>query len=433
MNTVLENQLPVQELEKIGLMKDGQLLMDNSNATALKRGNVTDLLEIKDVRGNGYGIEALNARVSIVQEEGENKVRLDPVYKEIQDHPLLETEEKDKLVNGQQANIKKTASIYGTIVSHGKDHFQFDPKESSSYYIELAKKDGTSKHIWGVDLDRALAQSGHKIGDKVQLNNLGNKLVEVDAPIKNEVGEITSWEKKMVNRNTWEVVEAREFKKDKDAVIEYDPQTKQFMSYDPAKIKSPEKINGETLTEEKKRKLKEGEVVTLEDGTEIQLSTSDKNGIRSNRAGLVLSILIDGGISYLLITGIKSLLNRANHPQQLNTKEKEQAYSKGYLQALKEVEIQLERKQAKFPNDKSISAEISIVKGEFSKASNMSHSELNALSVKDADDIKNEISVNDPDHGKEKDSGYDKDFPDVVKDRNEDKQNDEKQSTGRGR
>lgn len=433
MNTVLENHLPVQELEKIGLMKDGQLLMDNSNATALKRGNVTDLLEIKDIRGNGYGIEALNARVSIVQEDGENKVRLDPIYKEIQDHPLLETEEKDKLVNGQQTNIKKTASIYGTIVSHGKDHFQFDPKESSSYYIELAKKDGTSKHIWGVDLDRALAQSGHKIGDKVQLNNLGNKLVEVDAPIKNEVGEITSWEKKMVNRNTWEVVEAREFKKDKDAVIEYDPQTKQFMSYDPAKIKSPEKINGETLTAEKKRKLKEGEIVALEDGTEIQLSTSDKNGVRSNRAGLVLSVLIDGGISYLLITGIKSLLDRTNQPKKATSKEKEEAYSKGYLKALVEVEKQLERKQAKFPQDKSISTELSLVKGEINKASNMSPTKLDEMKVVDMEDIKSEVKVHHNDVEKDKDSGYDKDFPDVVKDRNEDKQNDEKQSTGRGR
>ncbi|MET3114644.1 hypothetical protein AAKU52_002379 [Pedobacter sp. CG_S7] len=424
MNTVLENHLPVQELEKVGLMKDGQLLMDNSNATALKRGNVTDLLEIKNIRGNGYGIESLNARVSIIKEKGENKVRFDPIYKEIQDHPLLETEEKDKLVNGQQTNIKKTTSMYGTIVSHGKDHFQFDPKESSSYYIELAKEDGTSKHIWGVDLDKALAQSRHKIGDKVQLNNLGNKLVEVDAPMKNEVGEITSWEKKMVNRNTWEVVEAREFKKDKDAVIEYDPQTKQFMSYDPAKIKSPEKINGETLSAEKKRKLKEGEVVALGDGTEIQLSTSDKNGVRSNRAGLVLSILIDGGISYLLITGIKSLLDKGNQPPKATSKEKDEAYSKGYLKALVEVEKQLDRKQAQFPNDKSISAEIFLVKGEFNKASNMSASKLDEMKVVDIEDVKNDIKVHHLDEN---------DLPDAVKERNEEKQNDEKQSTGRGR
>jgi len=427
MNTVLENQLPVQELEKIGLMKDGQLLMDNSNATALKRGNVTDLLEIKDIKGNGFGIEALNARVSIVQEQGKNKVRLDPVYKEIQDHPLLESDEREKLVNAQQANIKKTASIYGTLVSHGKEHFQFDQKESNSYYMEIAKSDGTSKHIWGVDLERALFQSGHKIGDRVQLNNLGNKLVEVDALVKNEKGEIQSWEKKMVNRNTWEVTDARELKinqNDREAVIEYDPQTKQFMSYDPAKVKLPEKINGETLSPEKKRKLKEGEVVALEDGTEIQLSTSDKNGVRSNRAGLVLSILIDGGISYLLITGIKSLLDKGNQPQKATSKEKDEAYSKGYLKALVEVEKQLERKQAQFPNDKSISAEISLVKGEFNKASNMSASKLDDMKVVDIEDVKTDIKVHHLDEN---------DLPDAVKERNEEKQNDEKQSTGRGR
>lgn len=399
MNEQLNNQLPLKDLESVGLYKEGSITMDRDNINALKRGNMTDLVELKNV---GSEIESMKARLSVVDQDGENKLRIDPVYNEIQDHPLLETEEKEKLVNGEQANVKKTGSIYGTIVSHGRDFFNFDPTEKPNYYIEIAKNDNTTKHVWGVDLERALIESGHKIGDRVKLNNLGNRPVEVSAPVKNDNGEVTSYEKKMVNRNTWEVVNAREIKpneQDRSSVIEYDPQTKQFMSYNPAKLKVPEAINNEKLDFEKKRKLREGEVITLADGTEVQYRTADKNGLRSNRSALVLSLLLDGGLSYLLVTGIGRLLGKQSA--------EEQSYSKGYLTALKEVEKQLERKQQKFPNDKSIANEINVVKHEFSNASAMSPAQLDTLSIKDADDVKNEKNVNDPDHGKNNPVGED--------------------------
>lgn len=403
MEEQLNNQLPLKDLENVGLYKEGSITMDRENINALKRGNMTDLVELNNIKGDdGFKIETMKARLSVVDDNGESKLRIDPVYNEIQDHPLLETEERDNLVNGHKANIKKTASIYGTIVSHGKDHFNFDPTEKPNYYIELAKNDGTTKHIWGVDLERALNESRHKIGDRVQLNNLGNRLVEVSAPVKNALGEVTSFEKKMVNRNTWELITAREIKpnqQEKNHIIEYDPETKQFMSYNPLKLKLPDAINNEKLDFEKKRKLREGEILTLSDGTEVQYRTSDKNGLRSNRSALVLSLLLDGGLSYLLVTGIGRLMGKHSA--------EEQSYSKGYLTALKEVEKQLQRKQQKFPNDKSIANEINVVRNEFSNASAMSPAQLNTLSIKDADDVKNEKNVNDPDHGKNNPVGED--------------------------
>nr|WP_181718595.1 DUF4099 domain-containing protein [Pedobacter sp.]QJS06255.1 hypothetical protein [Pedobacter sp.] len=404
------NQLPIKELESYGLIKNGILQMEQSNASALKRGNVTDLLEIKDIKAaDGFNIESMQAKVSIVENEvGEKRVRLDPVYKEVQKHPLLDANEHKKLLNQDVANIRKVTGISGTLVNFGKANFEFNEKGTPNYFLELTKNDGTSKHIWGVDLERALIESNYKIGDKVQLNNLGFKKVTVDVPIKDENNVIISFEKKEVNRNTWEVVESKPLVTnrlnnsdytEKSKVIEYDPDTRQFMSYDPSKVKVPEAINNESLSSDKKRKLKDGEVIQLSDGTEVQFRSSDKNGLRSNRSALVLSILIDGGLSYLLIIGISRLLGKQS--------EQEKSYSKGYLQALKEVEKQLERKQQKFPNDKSLANEINIVKGEFSKASTMSASALNDLRIKDADDIKNEKSVNDPDHGKDNQMKHD--------------------------
>ncbi|MEN0053577.1 MAG: DUF4099 domain-containing protein [Mucilaginibacter sp.] len=314
MKEQLDNQLPLKDLENVGLFVGGAITMEWDNLNALKRGNMTDLVELKNVKGeDGFEIEAMEARLSVVDDNGQNKLRIDPIYKDIQKHPLLTDQEHEQLVSGKVANVRKETT------------------------------------------DKA-----------------GNPTTEI---------------------------------------IEFDSLTNQFLSYDPRKLKVPESINNEILPPEKKRKLREGEVITLADGTEVQYRTSDKNGLRSNRSALVLSLLIDGGLSYLLITGIARLLGRESA--------EEKSYSKGYLTALKEVEKQLERKQSKFPNDKSIANEINVVKHEFSNASAMAPAELNALRAKDADDIENEYNVNDPDQGTAKKVSDEEDEPN--------------QSRGRGR
>lgn len=397
MEKELENQVLVNELEKHGLVKNGKITLDASDIIALKRGNMTDPVELKNLKGeNGFEIDSVRARLSMVNDGEKMRLRKDPVYKEVQNHPLLESKERDQLVNGETANVKKTSSISGTILDFGKANYLFNEKEKPNYFIELGKHDGTSKTIWGVDLERALQESSFLKGDKVQLNNLGSKKVEVDAAVRDENGKITSFEKKMVDRNTWEVVEPRPVARnqvgqngfEKSHVIEYDPQTRQFMDYDPQKLKVPEQINGETLSQEKKKKLKEGEVITLSDGTQVQIRTSDKKGLRSNRGFLVLSILMDGGLSYLLVTGIARLLG-------IKSKE-DKSYSRGYVEALREVDKQLERKQQRFPKDSSILNEINIVKQELKNASKISHDELNALGKKDTNDIENEKGIGDP-------------------------------------
>lgn len=399
MKTELENQLLVKELENHGLVKNGKIMLDPSDIIALKRGHMTDPVDLKNVKGeNGFEIDSVRARLSVVNDGNGKTLRKDPVYKKVQNHPLLEPREREQLVNGKAANVKKTTSIIGTILNFGKANYLFDEKEKPNFFIELSKYDGTSKTIWGVDLERALNDSSFEKGDKVQLNNLGSQKVEVDAAVRDANGKVISYEKKMVDRNMWEVIEPRPMTQnqavfDKSHVIEYDPQTRQFMDYDPKKLKVPEQINGENLSAEKKRKLKEGEVITLADGTQVQIRTSDKNGLRSNRGFLVLSILMDGGLSYLLVTGIARLVGIKS--------QEDKSYSRGYIEALREVEKQLERKQRRFPKDASIANEINVVKQELNNASNMSHDELNDLSKKDADDITREKSVADPDDVKD--------------------------------
>lgn len=174
-------------------------------------------------------------------------------------------------------------------------------------------------------------------------------------------------------------------------IIEYDQKTNQFLSFDPRKVKAPEEINGQQLTPEQKRKFKEGEIVELPDQTEIQISTSEKKGLRSNRAGLVASVLLDGGLSYLLITGIKQLMGKTSE-QEAYKAGKEQ----GYSEALVKVQKQIERRIALFPNDKDAVNDLSNAKAELSRvgsnAPNYTTSNAKQLNSIDTDEaeLKNE-------------------------------------------
>lgn len=124
--------------------------------------------------------------------------------------------------------------------------------------------------------------------------------------------------------------------KRKAYAFEYDPETKEFIAYDPDKVIAPEAVNGEALTDKQKDAFRNGEIITLGDGTQFQHRACERQGIRSDRAALLLSVLLDGGISYLLIRGIRSLIG----------KHEENRENEAYLKALAEIEQKL-RQQAK--------------------------------------------------------------------------------------
>src|SRR5690606_29205546 len=142
--------------------------------------------------GKDIEIETLPARLSIVRgDNGNPSLRIDPVFREPNEHPKLSQEETQRLIKAEIANIKKN-------------------------YVD---KEGT---------------------------------------VQTEI-------------------------------IEYDKETKQFMAYDPRKVKAPETVNEQHLTPKQKRKYKEGEVVELNDGTAFQFSGIERKNSRANSIGLVLS------------------------------------------------------------------------------------------------------------------------------------------------
>lgn len=222
--------LPLADLEKIGLYKDGKFLLEQDDMDALLTGHRTEMISLKELKADGFEIDQLDAKLSVVP-DWDNKLtlKIHPIYKEPKLHPLLNEHEANALING---NIDTLQKIY-----QHKDQ-----------------------------------------------------------------------------RKTYS--------------FEYDPETKEFIEYDPEKVIVPEKVNSQVLTDQQKDAFRNGEVIWLNDGTQFQYRASDRKGIRADRAALVLSILLDGGISYLIIRGIKALVGL---PQQ-------DAETEGYLKALDEIQ-----------------------------------------------------------------------------------------------
>lgn len=120
--------------------------------------------------------------------------------------------------------------------------------------------------------------------------------------------------------------------KKKEMLVEYDEETKEFMVSDTDKILSPDMVNGEVLTPAQKENYRKGKEVEIKDGTKFSYSATDRHGIRSNKLALVASLLMDGGISYLIFKGLNALFN------QKRDQKAAEKLSPGYYQALKDFE-----------------------------------------------------------------------------------------------
>lgn len=372
-------QLPTEDLKALGLFKDGQLLLDQKNQDALLNGRVTALMRLQDINVEGLGIKSLDAKISLqAKNDGRVGLYVHPIFKEQVNHPNLTPEENEVFSRG--GVHAKDSAAYGKISKFGEAAYEFDPKNKPSFFIELEKRNGDKSVIWGVDLKRALQESGKDIGDAVQLEFKGKQDVSVEINGK--------WQHK--ERYTWAVndfIEAT--KKEQTSIYQFDKETNSFVAIESDDVLIPEEVNGMQLTEEQKRKLKKGQVVEMADGTSLQTSPANaKNSfLQSNRKLLIASMLLDGGMSFFLIKGIQLLTNLADRKKQ-----EDQLYNKGYREALAKVQADLERKAKEFPNNKEILQDLNTVKEEVGRTATTNT--YNDVEEKNVNEIK--AVVNDP-------------------------------------
>jgi hypothetical protein len=206
-------ELPMTDLERIGLAKNGRLSLDEDDLNALLSGRRTDMLRLENLQADGIHIPVLDAKLSLrLNAAGDLELLVHPIYKEIEPPYFLTAEEAQQLEKGEQVNIDKV----------------------------IVDKEGNAKEV----------------------------------------------------------------------LVEFDRETNEFIITDTEKILAPEEINGLPLTPEQKERYRKGREVETADGTTIQYAAKEKQGIRSDRLALIASVLIDGGVSYLLFKGLNALFNK---------------------------------------------------------------------------------------------------------------------------
>jgi hypothetical protein len=102
-------------------------------------------------------------------------------------------------------DIADSPRYSGELVEHGGAPYQHNPARSESYYVVYRDHVGADHVIWGVDLERAVAESGARLGERVTLENLGKRWVTVEIPVVDATGQVIGQDEKEVYRNTWQI------------------------------------------------------------------------------------------------------------------------------------------------------------------------------------------------------------------------------------
>ncbi|MHC8297726.1 LPD7 domain-containing protein [Pseudomonas sp. LB3P58] len=102
----------------------------------------------------------------------------------------------------------------GQLLEHGPAKYNHDPDEKMNYYVKLNTNEG-EKTVWGIDLKRAMAEGKPKVGDEINVEYKGNKIVEVEALKRDDSGKIIGREMIDTPRNEWKVE-----KSDKHKIVE---------------------------------------------------------------------------------------------------------------------------------------------------------------------------------------------------------------------
>lgn len=104
----------------------------------------------------------------------------------------------------QKAGIgtQKPPVTAGILVEHGAARFHHDPKENESYYATVRTESG-DRTVWGLDLERAIGESGVQPGQLVELERGGSKVVTVKQRQFDENGRELAPNEVESRRNAW--------------------------------------------------------------------------------------------------------------------------------------------------------------------------------------------------------------------------------------
>jgi hypothetical protein len=112
---------------------------------------------------------------------------------------------------GDRRATSQGRTYTGELLEHGPEHYQRNPRENMSYYVQVGTQGGAID-LWGLDLKRALteAKSRPKIGDLIVVRQMGQREVTVRSRKFDEAGRFLGEQDKDTHRNRWSI-EKEEF------------------------------------------------------------------------------------------------------------------------------------------------------------------------------------------------------------------------------
>jgi putative DNA primase/helicase len=99
-------------------------------------------------------------------ERDQKKIDQGPVRKEQdQDQSRVQENNREQRQNPEERRENTKKAFRGKLLEHGSAPYEFDKKNEDSYYVKIENRKGV-RTIWGVDLERAVNQSGAEVGSK---------------------------------------------------------------------------------------------------------------------------------------------------------------------------------------------------------------------------------------------------------------------------
>lgn len=332
--------LLTDELKKFGIMTE-----NNQFSKKLSDNEIQNFLK-------GGILIAENEKNRLTFSIKDDQLNVNAYTKDIFNHKDLSSAELLE-ISSKNTNLYKVMADYGTITHIGKGNFNHNPDNEKTTFVEIENERGKTL-FFGNKLDEILKE--FKPGDKIQINQTGIEKLTFTIEIDGETKDISRYDNLFLIRP----FEGKN-KQFQSKIFELDLKDKTIKDLDTTKYEL-QTVNGKTLSEKQLQQLRKGKEVKLDDETTIQLSPkadNDKKLSSSVKALLITSVMIDGGITFMLIKGIQKLAKM----QEDNRKQLE---SWKYLDELQKLKGFLQSKAEQYPDNKKIISDLNVVSKEIS-------------------------------------------------------------------
>jgi len=329
--------LPLDKLKKFGIMTS-----DTAFSPKLSSQEIESFL-----KGSTLIADDDKNRLTFRLTDDKSSLEVNVYNKDIVNHKNLSSSELYEIATSSKSLYKAMAD-YGTIVETGKSNFNHNPSNEVISFVAIENERGKTV-FYGNDLDEKLKD--FKVGDSIQISNIGIEKATITANIDDELKEINKY------NNIFSVKPLTEMNENtRTALFEYDTESKTVKELDTTDLEF-DTINGIKLTESQIRDLKKGKEVKIDEDTTVELSpkSKDRSKMNSNTGALLLaSLALDGGLSFVIIKSIQKL-------NSMRLEHKKQQQSASFSNGLETMKSFLESKISQSPNDASLKDKLSNV------------------------------------------------------------------------